>query len=90
MQISATVPDGDAFCEVERALLNNRCKGITVYYGRIARDPRCISGEDGAEGAVAADMEGAKGMDTEGPEADGDANMDEAAIAGEATRALAC
>ena len=39
-QISECLPEGQAFCEVERAVLNGVCKGITVYYGSVARDPR--------------------------------------------------
>ena len=39
-QLSATLPAGQPFCEVERAVLNGIFKGVSVYYGSVARDPR--------------------------------------------------
>jgi trimethylguanosine synthase len=36
--LEAAVPLGRGFCEVERAVLNGVFKGITVYYGAVARN----------------------------------------------------
>ena len=39
-QVAAALPEGLGFCEVERAVLNGVFKGVTIYYGSVARNPR--------------------------------------------------
>ncbi|EFN50699.1 hypothetical protein CHLNCDRAFT_37728 [Chlorella variabilis] len=38
-QLAATLPEGHSYCEVEREMVNNVCKGLTIYYGELARSP---------------------------------------------------
>ncbi|PSC71206.1 trimethylguanosine synthase [Micractinium conductrix] len=38
-QLAATLPEGHTYCEVEREMVNNVCKGLTIYYGELARKP---------------------------------------------------
>lgn len=56
-QVSAIAPPpaagGRGWVEVERCVLNNVFKGITLYYGSVARDPRTGAGAAAREAHVA-------------------------------------
>lgn len=74
-QVSACLPAGQRFCEVERQVLNGVFKGICIYWGSVARDPR-KGGEEGGSLPEAAEQQPVEGAprdgDGEGAAAEGD------------------
>ncbi|PRW59904.1 trimethylguanosine synthase [Chlorella sorokiniana] len=48
-QIADTLPPGQTYCEVEREMVNNICKGLTIYYGAVARSPEQLAAEQAAQ-----------------------------------------